>query len=78
MTAPLILPSLEPHPRFLESGDLFHDTCPECGWDGDAALIRDEGFLGWECPECFDVVTVRPDFGADPDYFRDLAMEDWS
>ena len=39
----------------------IHDTCPECGWDGDAAVITitDQGLLGWECPECSYFVTMR-------------------
>lgn len=43
------------------SAPFFHDTCPECGWDGDAAVIRDAdlGLIGWECPDCRTFVTTR-------------------
>lgn len=43
------------------SAPWLHDTCPECGWDGDAAIIRDPdlGPIGWECPDCLTFVTTR-------------------
>ena len=39
----------------------IHDTCVECGFDGDVAVIRDidEGLIGWDCPECSYFVTMR-------------------
>jgi hypothetical protein len=39
----------------------LHDTCPGCGWDGDAAIICDPdlGLLGWECPDCSTFIVTR-------------------
>jgi hypothetical protein len=41
----------------------IHDTCPECGFDGDVAVVLDpdQGLIGWECPdmECRAWVTTR-------------------
>lgn len=43
------------------SAPWVHDSCPECGWDGDTAIIldADQGLLGWECPDCAYFVTTR-------------------
>jgi len=39
----------------------MHDTCPECGFDGDVAVVidPDQGLMGWECPECSEFVVTR-------------------
>lgn len=55
------------HPRTAPVNQLrsefIHDTCPLCGWDGDAPLTwdRDTNLIGWECPDpdCRAWWTVR-------------------
>lgn len=38
-----------------------HDTCDECGYDADVAIVDDfeTGLRGWECPDCSTWVTHR-------------------
>jgi predicted RNA-binding Zn-ribbon protein involved in translation (DUF1610 family) len=47
--------------RLEKSAPWVHDTCPSCGWDGDAAIVRDpdQGLMGFECPDCFTFVVTR-------------------
>jgi predicted RNA-binding Zn-ribbon protein involved in translation (DUF1610 family) len=39
----------------------IHDSCDECGWDGDAAIVRDpdQGLMGFDCPQCSVFVVAR-------------------
>jgi len=39
----------------------LHDTCPECGFDGDVAVVLDaeQGLMGWSCPDCSTFVVTR-------------------
>jgi predicted RNA-binding Zn-ribbon protein involved in translation (DUF1610 family) len=43
------------------SAPWIHDTCDDCGFDGDVAVIfdPDQGLMGWECPDCRAWITAR-------------------
>jgi predicted RNA-binding Zn-ribbon protein involved in translation (DUF1610 family) len=54
----------------VPAGALFtHDTCPDCGFDGDMPQVLDPdlGDQGLECPDCGYVLTTRINFADDPD-----------